>query len=152
MHEPAYQRHCTPARTLTHEHAHAHLGLSVHARLCVHEIRLFLCCGSSRARADFSPWNGIPEDPVNGSSHTILAPYWAHAHPDVAWLPSSSADGMRVCALKARQVSARGGDLELVVTEPELDSRALRRPLSAEGASVSIGGAACTVYEGSVYL
>ena len=25
----------------------------------------------------FSPWNGIPEDPVNGSSHTILGPYWA---------------------------------------------------------------------------
>lgn len=25
----------------------------------------------------FSPWNGLPEDPVNGSSHTVLAPYWA---------------------------------------------------------------------------
>lgn len=25
----------------------------------------------------FSPWNGIPEDPVNGSSHTLLGPYWA---------------------------------------------------------------------------
>lgn len=29
----------------------------------------------------FSPWNGLPypggEDPVNGSSHTILYPYWA---------------------------------------------------------------------------
>lgn len=24
----------------------------------------------------FSPWNGIPEDPVNGSSHTLLGPYW----------------------------------------------------------------------------
>ncbi|QQP39884.1 Uncharacterized protein FKW44_013738, partial [Caligus rogercresseyi] len=25
----------------------------------------------------FSPWNGIPEDPVNGSGHTALTPYWA---------------------------------------------------------------------------
>jgi len=27
----------------------------------------------------WSPWNGIPggEDPVNGASHTILAPFWA---------------------------------------------------------------------------
>ena len=24
-----------------------------------------------------SPWNGIPEDPVNGSSHTTLAPYYS---------------------------------------------------------------------------
>ncbi|EER00535.1 phenazine biosynthesis protein, putative [Perkinsus marinus ATCC 50983] len=23
----------------------------------------------------FAPWNGIPEDPVNGSSHTVIAPY-----------------------------------------------------------------------------
>jgi predicted PhzF superfamily epimerase YddE/YHI9 len=27
----------------------------------------------------FSPWNGIAEDPVNGSSHTSLAPYYAGA-------------------------------------------------------------------------
>ena len=25
----------------------------------------------------FAPWNGIPEDPVNGSSHTNLTPYWS---------------------------------------------------------------------------
>jgi hypothetical protein len=27
--------------------------------------------------SDFAPWNGIPEDPVNGSSHTVLGPWWA---------------------------------------------------------------------------
>ena len=26
----------------------------------------------------FAPWNGIDEDPVNGSSHTNLTPYWSH--------------------------------------------------------------------------
>jgi len=25
----------------------------------------------------FAPWNGIPEDPVTGSAHTVLAPYWS---------------------------------------------------------------------------
>ena len=25
----------------------------------------------------FAPWVGIPEDPVTGSAHTVLAPYWA---------------------------------------------------------------------------
>ncbi|KAH8018509.1 hypothetical protein HPB51_008208 [Rhipicephalus microplus] len=25
----------------------------------------------------FSPWNGIPEDPVTGSAHAVLGPYWA---------------------------------------------------------------------------
>ncbi|XP_060584734.1 phenazine biosynthesis-like domain-containing protein [Ruditapes philippinarum] len=24
----------------------------------------------------FAPWNGIPEDPVTGSAHTVLADYW----------------------------------------------------------------------------
>jgi predicted PhzF superfamily epimerase YddE/YHI9 len=26
----------------------------------------------------FAPNAGIPEDPVTGSSHTVLAPFWAH--------------------------------------------------------------------------
>ena len=36
----------------------------------------------------FSPWNGINEDPVCGSAHTVLAPYWkrqletSHNHID----------------------------------------------------------------------
>ena len=25
----------------------------------------------------FAPWVGIPEDPVTGSAHTVLAPYWS---------------------------------------------------------------------------
>jgi len=24
----------------------------------------------------FGPWEGIDEDPVTGSAHTVLAPYW----------------------------------------------------------------------------
>lgn len=46
----------------------------------------------------FAPNFGIDEDPVTGSAHTQLAPYWA------ARLGKST--------IKARQLSARGGDLE----------------------------------------
>lgn len=47
----------------------------------------------------FAPAYGIPEDPVTGSAHCLLAPFW------------SARLGKR--ALFARQVSRRGGDLRL---------------------------------------
>ena len=45
----------------------------------------------------FAPRMGVPEDPVTGSAHCTLAPYW----------------GQRLgkTILRARQVSARGGEL-----------------------------------------
>jgi len=45
----------------------------------------------------FAPSYGIPEDPVTGSAHCALAPYWANR------LGKSS--------LHARQLSDRGGEL-----------------------------------------
>ena len=45
----------------------------------------------------FAPRVGINEDPVTGSSHTVLAPYWARK--------------LGKNELHARQVSARGGEL-----------------------------------------
>ena len=45
----------------------------------------------------FAPGAGIDEDPVTGSAHCALAPYWA--------------DRLGKTALTARQVSARGGRL-----------------------------------------
>jgi predicted PhzF superfamily epimerase YddE/YHI9 len=45
----------------------------------------------------FAPGAGVPEDPVTGSSHCTLAPYWA------ARLGKNQ--------LSAKQLSARGGDL-----------------------------------------
>ena len=45
----------------------------------------------------FAPASGIPEDPVTGSAHCMLAPYW----------------GARLgkTTLRARQISRRGGDV-----------------------------------------
>jgi PhzF family phenazine biosynthesis protein len=45
----------------------------------------------------FAPQLGIPEDPVTGSAHCVLAPYWA--------------DRLGKENLTARQVSKRGGSL-----------------------------------------
>lgn len=45
----------------------------------------------------FAPKLGIPEDPVTGSAHCQLAPYWA--------------DRLGKERLSARQVSRRGGNL-----------------------------------------
>lgn len=47
----------------------------------------------------FAPLHGIPEDPVTGSSHCVLAPYW---HKQTG-----------KTRFHARQVSQRGGDLWL---------------------------------------
>jgi predicted PhzF superfamily epimerase YddE/YHI9 len=47
----------------------------------------------------FAPRAGIDEDPVTGSTHCTLTPYWAQR--------------LRKPRLTARQVSARGGELFL---------------------------------------
>lgn len=51
----------------------------------------------------FAPKAGIPEDPVTGSSHCTLAPYWA--------------DRLGRSALVARQLSARGGEIRCEVAD-----------------------------------
>lgn len=45
----------------------------------------------------FAPEKGVPEDPVTGSAHCALTPYWAKR--------------LGKKTMKARQVSPRGGDL-----------------------------------------
>lgn len=66
----------------------------------------------------FAPGAGIPEDPVTGSTHATLAPYWAAE--------------LGRTRLGARQLSRRGG--------------ALRCDVGAD--SVSIAGRAVTVLDG----
>lgn len=47
----------------------------------------------------FGPLSGIPEDPVTGSAHTTLAPFWATR--------------LGKSAMEARQLSQRGGELHV---------------------------------------
>ncbi len=70
----------------------------------------------------FSPKDGINEDPVTGSAHCTLAPYWAHR--------LGRAD------LSARQLSARGGELGCTV----------------DGERVKISGEAITYLTGELQL
>src|SRR5579859_1998142 len=68
----------------------------------------------------FAPQSGVPEDPVTGSAHCALAPYWS------AKLGKSE--------LSAYQASARGGELRLRVVRDR----------------VKIGGQAVTVLRGEL--
>jgi PhzF family phenazine biosynthesis protein len=68
----------------------------------------------------FAPQAGIPEDPVTGSAHTVLAPYWAGR--------------LGRTSLVGHQVSARSGSVGV-----ELD-----------GDRVTITGRAVTVFDGAL--
>lgn len=70
----------------------------------------------------FAPWVGINEDPVNGSSHCALTPYWAQK--------------LNKQQLTAYQASQRGGVLNLELT----------------GNRVKIAGKAKTLLEGKLCI
>jgi len=55
----------------------------------------------------FAPGLGIPEDPVTGSAHCTLAPYWAGR--------------LKRTQLQARQVSARGGEIRCTLQGERVD-------------------------------
>ncbi|XP_061670294.1 phenazine biosynthesis-like domain-containing protein 2 [Syngnathoides biaculeatus] len=71
----------------------------------------------------FAPWNGIPEDPVTGSAHTVLGSYW-----------SKELGKKKMLAL---QCSRRGGELQLEVRD---DRR------------INIAGKSVTVLRGTITL
>ena len=66
----------------------------------------------------FGPAVGINEDPVTGSAHTILAPYWA--------------EKLGMTQMRAEQLSARGGTVEIDLNDDR----------------VFLGGKALTIFEG----
>ena len=70
----------------------------------------------------FAPAVGVGEDPVTGSTHCTLTPYWAGQ--------------LGKTRLEARQISARGGALSCVL----------------QGDRVHIGGQAVLVIEGELVL
>ncbi|MFC0624715.1 PhzF family phenazine biosynthesis protein [Kribbella deserti] len=69
----------------------------------------------------FSPNDGIPEDPVTGSAHTALAPFWA--------------DRLGRGELRGWQASARGGLVHVV----------------PEGDRVKLSGRAVTMLDGTLH-
>lgn len=51
----------------------------------------------------FSPWVGVPEDPVTGSAHTVLAGYWS--------------EKLEKKKMMAYQCSSRGGEVKLEIRD-----------------------------------
>lgn len=76
--------------------------------------------GGDFVSRSFAPGFGIPEDPVTGSTHCTLTPYWA--------------ERLGKTRLEARQISARGGSLTCELA----------------GDRVKIGGHAVLYLEGSI--
>ncbi len=70
----------------------------------------------------FAPFVGVNEDPVTGSAHTSLIPFWAHR--------------LNQLEFEARQISARGGFLKCQLM----------------GERVLISGKACTYMTGTITL
>ncbi|NOU01798.1 MAG: PhzF family phenazine biosynthesis protein [Gallionella sp.] len=70
----------------------------------------------------FAPKFGIPEDPVTGSTHCALTPYWAKS--------------LNKSILSARQLSKRGGDIQCEL----------------KGERVTLAGYAVTFMEADVFL
>ena len=84
------------------------------ARLATLEARGVIVTAPSAARRDydfvsrfFAPQVGVPEDPVTGSAHCCLGPYWA--------------ERLGRSQLVGRQVSARGGTVRVDVSEGPAD-------------------------------
>lgn len=70
----------------------------------------------------FAPAQGVPEDPVTGSAHSTLTPYWSHR--------------LGKTELFARQISQRGGELWC----------------QDRGPRVRIGGRAIQYLEGRIHV
>ena len=70
----------------------------------------------------FAPREGIDEDPVTGSAHTMLIPYWA--------------ERLKKKKMEAKQISKRGGILHCKYL----------------GDRVEIGGNAVTFFVGEIEL
>ena len=76
----------------------------------------------------FAPAVGVNEDPVTGSAHTSLAPYWQ--------------EKLGKAEMVARQISARGGVVKVKCDSPE---ERLGKHNDSEEARVFISGQAVTI-------
>ncbi|MCW0504240.1 PhzF family phenazine biosynthesis protein [Aeromonas piscicola] len=137
--DPAYGSAvgCTPVQTLaasakfllelaSEEEVRA-LTPDFHALRALPGRGLIVTAPSSRGDDDFvsryfAPWVGVDEDPVTGSNHCALTPFWA--------------ERLGKTRLKARQISARGGELVLEL----------------QGDRVLMSGQALTLWQGEWLL
>ena len=72
----------------------------------------------------FAPQSGVNEDPVTGSAHTSLAPYWAKklGKNDLTALQLSQRRGTVFCTLQGNRVLLRGQAITYMQAELDLSS------------------------------
>jgi len=75
----------------------------------------------------FAPKAGVPEDPVTGSSHCTLIPYWAArlAKPRLVARQLSPRGGELYCELRGERVIIGGGTVEYLRGEISVDHQGL---------------------------
>lgn len=108
----------------------------------------------------FAPWMGINEDPVTGSAHAVLGPYWEPrlrgAAAEAPGGPAGPGVGAGVGAgqggaggpMRMRQCSGRGGDLLVEVLRPA----GAAAGLGAGEIKVRVSGAATLVMSGTMVV
>ncbi|MCZ2527364.1 PhzF family phenazine biosynthesis isomerase [Streptomyces sp. SCUT-3] len=81
-------------------------------------------CGYDFVSRFFGPAVGVPEDPVTGSAHTALAPFWAArtGRTEAVGLQASARTGLVSTALRGDRVHLRGTAVTVV------DGELLARP------------------------
>ena len=112
----------------------------------------------------FGPGCGVPEDPVTGSAHCALTPYWADKLAPGATKPGATSDdnhanangnnGLRDGWLLGYQASKRGGEVYVKVTTAasgEGGSAASQRT-ETTGSRVLLCGRAETVVSGTLAI
>ena len=58
----------------------------------------------------FAPGAGIPEDPVTGGAHCVLAPYWTErlGKPEIRAFQASARGGEMICRIRRDRVELEG--------------------------------------------
>ena len=100
----------------------------------------------------FSPWNGISEDPVNGSSHTLLGPYWCNIlNRFTDTKNNENALLQRKGTVIGYQQSSRTGILYINVQETRTNETDITSVDDANN-FVMLGGYAVTISSGKLVL
>jgi len=83
----------------------------------------------------FAPGSGIPEDPVTGSAHTVLAPYWSArlGRDELVGLQGSARTGLVRTALHGDRVHLTGD--AVTVMDGNLHVQLGDQPTAAGGLS-----------------
>jgi PhzF family phenazine biosynthesis protein len=104
----------------------------------------------------FAPQSGVPEDPVTGSAHCALAPYWAaYFAARLAEMPAVATSGLdmssdgKVLGLRAFQASRRGGEIQCSIAQEDATGIGARSDSAGSNIAVDAAGASASCVDDS---